>query len=791
MLQAVRQLSILNKLFNIRGSEWSRVFYATIIKFLYRTAFVIGWTVLVAMFVSYYGIFALPYLFVLNAFFSMIGSLLYSLFFERFQKETILIGTIFVAGLVIFSAVQLITVNLILFFALLIVGISIFLNQLRIVLTGYVEEFFTPLASERTFPIIEVSETLGGIVAGLLLTLLSDYFALSNFIYLLIGILFLIIPLVLFYKSDDDVLRLKYHEEKAEISEGIFHKLKNVFANKTYSSYIFGLIGIVLFQWILFNLLEFQYIKIVYQNVSDVIFEAGSGFEHAFVHDLGLLFILFSTSALIVEIFLGSRLISGLGVVGAMLLHPIVTLFSLLGLTFQFNFLTAVLAKNNFTITSVIHTNTYHISYYAVNERYREQVREFLEGIVRPLGAIIGTSIVILLEKFLAEQSLVFYLNVAMILFAFLFFYITYLQQEKYTKVAVQELLYSKEKSVRLNAIDILAQKGHKSAIAVFRKVLSNPDELTSVRVKIIKVLAELRNSDSILDLIECLNSEHVEIYEAALNSLLSFKLLKAYSREYLFIKYRLITALKKLYSIEKNKDILAKIIYLMSGLSNVSTVEFLFKILNSKRSSNKPQAICALGMCDDEHIAKILESYLHSENHLYQINAAIALTNFPKYRYEALHLINTFLYSDKTKKLALGLFAAGELKLKSKRNLCFKYLHSEDVNLRMYAALALAKMGFYHAVPSILKLLFSGEENVVKRVKSLLPNVDVHILKNVDKIVKQIVSRKIEELMIKNNGGTLSEFSSEVLTQLKKLYSLVDEYEEIESINGLLKNNL
>lgn len=788
MLQALRQLSILNKVFNIRGSEWSRVIYVTAIKFLYRTAFVIGWTVLVAMFVSYYGIFALPYLFVLNAGFSVIGSLLYSLFFGRFSKETILICTIFLSCFVIFGAVQLIDTNLILFFALLIVGISIFLNQLRIILTGYVEEFFTPLASERTFPIIEVSETLGGIVAGLLLTLLADYFVLSNFIYLLISILLLIIPLVLFCKFDDGILHLNTHDKKAEDSEGMFHKMKHAFANKTYSAYVFGLIGIVLFQWIIFNLLEFQYIKIVYQNVSHVIFEAGSGFEHAFIHDLGLLFILFSVSALVVEIFLGSRLITSLGVVGAMLLHPIVTLFSLLGLTFKFNFLTAVLAKNNFTITSVIHTNTYHISYYAVNEHYRENVREFLEGVVRPLGAIIGTLMVILLEKFSAGQGLVFYLNLTMILCTFIFFYITYLQQGKYTKVAIQELLYSTEKSTRLNAIDILAQRGHKTAIAVFKKILANPNELISIRVKIIKVLAELHDSDSILDLVDCLNSDHSEIYVAALNSLLSFNVFRDHSEEYLFVKYRLILALKRLYSIEKNKEVLTKIIHLMSRLSNVATVEFLFRILNSKRSPNRPEAIYALGMCNDMHIARILEDYLHSKNFSYQINAAIALTNFPSYRFEALHLINTFLYSSRKEKLALGLFAIGELNLRSKRNLCLKYLKSDDMNLRMYAALALAKMGFYHSVPPIIELLFSCEDDMVRKIKSLLPNVDVHISKNVDKIVRQIVSRKIENLMIENKSCSLGKLSPETLFKLKKLYQLVDEYEEIESINNLLK---
>lgn len=788
MLQAVRQLSILNKVFNIRGNEWSRVFYVTAIKFLYRTAFVIGWTVLVAMFVSYYGIFALPYLFVLNAGFSIIGSLLYSLFFERFNKETILIGTIFLAALVIFGAVLFVNSNLILFFGLLIVGISIFLNQLRIILTGYVEEFFTPLASERTFPIIEVSETLGGIVAGLLLTLLADYFALSNFIYLLISILLLIIPLVLFCKFHDGILHLNTHDKKVEDSEGMFHKMKHAFANKTYSAYVLGLIGIVLLQWIIFNLLEFQYIKIVYQNVSHVIFEAGSGFEHAFIHDLGLLFIFFSASALVVEIFLGSRLITSLGVVGAMLLHPIVTLLSLLGLTFQFNFLTAVLAKNNFTITSVIHTNTYHISYYAVNEHYRENVREFLEGVVRPLGAIIGTLMVIFLEKFFAEQGLVFYLNLTMILCAFVFFYITYKQQGKYTKVAIQELLYSTEKSTRLNAIDILAQRGHKTAIAVFRKILTDPDELISIRVKIVKVLAELHSPDSILDLVECLNSDHPEIYEAALDSLLSFNILRNHSEECLFVKYRLILALKKLYATEKNKEVLSKIIRLMSRLSNVATVEFLFRILDSKRSPNRPEAIYALGMCSDKHIAKILEDYLHSKNLSYQINAAIALTNFPEYRFEALHLINTFLYSEKTEKLVLGLFAVGELNLRSKRNLCIKYLNSDNMNLRMYAALALAKMGFYQSVPPIIELLFSNEDDMVRKIKSLLPNVDVHIFKNVDKIVKQIVFRKIEDLMVENKCSSLGKPSHEMLGRLKKLYQLIDEYEEIESINNLLK---
>ena len=225
-----------------------------------------------------------------------------------------------------------------------------------------------------------------------------------------------------------------------------------------------------------------------------------------------------------------------------------------------------------------------------------------------------------------------------------------------------------------------------------------------------------------------------------------------------------------------------------MSLLSNVSTVEFLFKILNSKNSSNKAEAIRALGGSYDEKIAQVLETYLHSKNPIYQINAALALTNFWKYRFEAMHLINSFLYSDKKEKIVYGLFAIGELKLKNKKQLCLKYLHSDDINLRLQSSLALAKMGFYNCIPSILDLLFSDDEEFVRKLKRLLVNVDVRIFKNIDKIVRQIVSGKIEDLVTENKNHSLANFPIKSLNKLKKLYTLIDEYEEIESINNLLK---
>ncbi|MBI2634674.1 hypothetical protein HYW82_03345, partial [Candidatus Peregrinibacteria bacterium] len=394
MLQHIRQTSILNKIFNVNVNEWPKIGLAWTINFFYRIGFVLGWTVIVAMFVSRYGIASLPLLFILNAGFAVIGSVLYSSILEKFGKEQIMIATIFAAGGLLFGAMKILPYSEVFFFALVIVAISVFLAQFKINFISYVEEMFNPLQSARTFPLIEASETIGGIGAGLVITLFSAGLPIVSLIYLWIALLFFIVPLLLFHG-----VPIKEEHLSNDKKIGFVSKLKEAFSKAHERSYIKGLFYIVFLQWILFNLLEFQYTSAVFDNLSHVVRDTGSGFEHALFHDLGTLSVLFSCSALLIQLFLGSRLIGSLGIFGSMLLHPIVTLLSMIGLTGKFTFLTAILAKNNFTITTVVHTNAYHSAYYAVDEKARSYVRELLEGIVRPVGAIIGTLILIILEK--------------------------------------------------------------------------------------------------------------------------------------------------------------------------------------------------------------------------------------------------------------------------------------------------------------------------------------------------------------------------------------------------------
>ncbi|MBT4917513.1 hypothetical protein HN709_00085 [Candidatus Peregrinibacteria bacterium] len=787
MIQHLRQLSLLNKIFNVHGNEWSKIIASWTISFLYRVGFVIGWTIIVSLFVSRFGIASLPFLFVVNGVFTIIGSLFFSFLLQHFRNVTLMVANLFIGSLILLAAYLFSSSSDLLFFALMLMAEAIFFVQFRIMLNGFIEEMFTPLQSERTFPLIEASETIGGIVAGLAITIVSGYLNVSSFLLVWIALSLAIVPLIFIYQSMSKKVP-HFSEKNLKVSSlDIFSKLKNEISDSNHYKYVKGLFIIVLFQWILFNLLEFQYTKAVYKSVSGVILVAGSGFEHALFHDLGALFILISASALVVQLFIGSRLINSLGVVGSMLLHPIVTILSIFGLTFSYNFPTAVLAKNNFTITSVIHLNAYHSSYYAVKDSLREYVREFLDGIVRPLGAILGTGVIIGLQFLFKGNSLIFYVNALMLVVAFALLFVTFRQQKKYTDVALDSLNGSADRDVRINAVDILSQRGHDDSLPHLRSILKNRKEPVSLRVQILKAFGELQEDSTLPDIVHCLGSDCSEIREAAIDSLLEFKLLFKNDNNYLVIEHSLVDSLEKLFKKEVNYEVRSKVLQFLSRLSTVATFEFLLHALKSLRGNLKAEVIYALGNFGDRDVVQFIRPYLKSTNPKLHWAAIMALGRFDEFREEAVGHIYSGLNADTDDDIARALFAVGEMGIRKKKKVCYEHLKSDSLEIRINAAIALAKMGYSDCIPVLTDLLFHTEEKTSMRVKRMLKNVDVRISKNLDKIIRHLVVQEVTSIIPEDSSVSIDKIDRKDLKTLKWLYSLSGEYEEVEHINKFI----
>jgi HEAT repeat protein/ATP/ADP translocase len=780
MLQHIRQLSLLNKIFNVKGNEWSRISIAWFLSLLYRVGFVVGWTLIVGLFVSRFGISKLPYLFVMNAVLTMAGSLFYSVIIEKFRPVNVLVSTLFISAFVLSLAYYFIS-DYVLFFAFLLVAEATFLVQFRIRLHGFVEEMFTPIQSERTFPLIESAETIGGIFAGLMVVLLSSSINLESFVLIWIILVLLMIPFVFICEFlNKKVLTLSESINKREKSYlGVFSKIKTELGGfKRHLSYIKGILILVFLQWLLFNLLEFQYTKAVFQNVSDVIFEAGGGFEHAFVHDLGELFILFSASALLIQLFLGSRLIKGLGVSGSMILHPLVTLLSLLGLLFSFNFTNAVIAKNNFTITTIIHTNSYHSSYYAIKESLREYVREFADGFIRPFGAIFGTLIIIILQRFFISESLTFSINALMIFAALIFLFITILQKRSYTHVALNDFKFSRHKEERINAIDILSQKGHFFNLSILGEALLDKNELLSIKIRILRAFSEIKSPASIEYVLSSLSYSDVLIRKASIEALLSLRPI---------LDHKIILELERCFKNELDSDVRLKILVLISSLSNILSFEFLISVLKKSRGKFTADVIYALGKYSDPAVSFYIRPFLSSENPSERLFALVALGNFNEYRAECLNLVKKLLKSSVQRNVIRGLFASGELKIRSNKKLCIKYLNSSNVNVRISSAIALAKMGYFVSISPLVGLLFGPDKSISLKVKNLLENVDVRIYKNIARIVEHLASSEIEKIISESGQKILSKMRKKDLSTLLWLYALIDEYDEVNKIKKLI----
>lgn len=789
MFQYIKQLSFLNRIFNVEENEWPRILISWLIRFFYRIGFVLGWTVLVAMIVAKYGISFLPYLFIMNGFFTILGSFFFSLFLDKYRRDSMMIFTVFGSISLLILAYFFAFRSDVMFFSLLIIVISIFLMQFKIMLDGYIEEMFNPLQSERTFPLIEAAETIAGIFAGLMITLLSNSIESFSFIYIWIGFLILILPCLFVCKAMDSKVSIITAGKKRSVNFiSLLGRFRSELLSMKHVSFLKGLLLIVFLQWFVANLIEFQYTKAVYQNVSNVILQAGSGFEHAFIHDLGTLFILFSASALVVQLFLGSRLINYLGIVGSMLLHAIVTFLSIFGWLFSFNFASAVLVKNNFTITNIVHTNAYHSSYYAIKEAYRTHTREFLEGVIRPVGAIFGTLVLVFLQKVMVGESLIFAVNLLILLFVGLLFYVTYVQQNRYTNAALDDLVKSDDPKTRFNAIDILAQKGHKNFLPIFRKILFDKNESLTLKVRILKCFGEVQNLESIPDIVLCFSSLNPIIRKSALLALLAFEDLNKSLRNNLFFEYELICGLKKLYRKERVEEIRSKVILALSMLSTVTAVEFLIEVLATSKGQLKADTIMALGNYRDPSIVHFIYPYLTSKSEKQRTAAVIALGKIPAMSFEAISRVNALVRSKEKSEIISALFVMGQLAMRQKKNVCLDLLNSDDREIKLYSAIALAKMGVYDCIGVLIEFLFSEDRKESLECKKLLENVDVRIYKNIDKIMKYMVYQKVKNIVVENGGRPIAKFGKRSLGTLSWLYSLIEEYDEVESIRNIIK---
>lgn len=817
-----------NRAANVSSNEWPRILLAWSVNFFLRAGFVVGWTVTVAMFINRLGIELLPYLFVLNALLIMLGSIIYSHLLQKVKRPLLMVYTVLTASLLLILSTIFIAQSDLLFFGTILIAQSVLLAQLNILITLFTEDLFSPLESERTFPLIATSETMAGIVGGLTVGLMSGFLTSYKFIYLWVLCIFLIIPTLLTshaYGQKLPLIKIQHREQEQHDRRYPFMKKVQETCSKIRGTgFLRGIVTMVILQFMLLNLMEFQYTKAIEQAVehkqsalelqiqeyqpatslkvslleAKIVDrseqpQAKSTQENKINHEqeltksLALLQVMFSAGTLLVQVLLASRLIKGVGIVATLMLHPLLTFLNLIGMLFQFNFFTAAAGRSSFEITGKLFQNAYHSSYYAVSETLRDHIKEVMEGVIKPMGVILGFGIILGIQQFAHGPRETFAIQLMMIAIALaMIFRLTGLQKE-YTELSHQNLADENDLATRLNAIEILSQKGHHFSKEKLTRYLQLKGEKSGIKLKVLEALKHRQDPQVIRDILACLNDEHGEVRRTAVEVLGHFANLEKPTREFLFTRYRTIRKLKKLFSTEPSIEIRTAILETLAKIDHGDLIPFLVKTLKNGDRETQRACIKACSHFHDISIAHYLHRYLIDADYTLRAETIVALWPFHELRSKLQYSLDQ-MKARQTQSAILGtLYVLGETQNKSEIPYLMQQLGSSDPVVRHEAAKALAKLNHRASIPYLADIISRYEHEWSHATKKFIKQLDETMVESIENLVHLKISGNIHNLLKNKNITTLQELDRETLEKLKNAYATVDEHEEVMKIEKIL----
>lgn len=792
-------LEKINRLLNISNQEWPRICIAWALIFFARIGFIIGGSVLLAVFLSRVGIDLVPALFLGNAVFMMLGALVFRKLVSKFRRELLITTVVFVAAVSLLLSIFFLERDTFLFFTFFLLAQSVMLSQLNILVSLFNEELFSPLESQRTFPIIESAETVGGIMGGLSLSLFATEVPTYKFILLWVLLLLAILPIVLLFNARTmQVPELGTHHAKSSNKKLFesFHEIKKVPFLKT-------LMLVVVLHWAIINVLEFQYTKAIQQDIfseeestlvhhdaSNVVLaeetEAHADPQHLIAQKLGTLHVIFNSAALFMQLIFASRIMTYLGVSSSMLLHPLVTFLNLIWMTLRFNFFSASVARGGYELSGILFKNSYDSSYYGMPHHLRGDVKEWMQGIMKPLGAIVGTLLMIIVAVNLNGAPETLALNFGLIAMSLLMTMLLWGIGRKYTQMSEQNLSHKLDLPTRLNAIEILAQHGHEKTTSSLQKILKRENEPEILKESILRTLGLQEDPESISSVLEMLNHKNEHLRLAAAQALSHFQKLRITLMEQSFTRYRVIESLKDRLLKERNEAIREELVYVFYKLAPETLTEFLMESIK-KETKEKARFIRMLRLFHDSNLRFYLEGHLADRDPEVKAAAIIALWQFKPLRNELHHHLSQMLRNPKETVLCEGIEACGTVKeISFKKDIEAQLIHSSE-KVKQTALLALAQMEEASTIAPLVEALSNPSHEWFNKKLSLLGTFPKQFSDLLQNTLHLEIIDKISHLLSKEKGKKLHELPHETLQLLHQLYQKINAHHEVHSIKKIL----
>ena len=766
------------KIFNIPRKVVPVTLYAWLIRFLYYTGYVMGFTAFVAIFVTRFSIQALPFLFLIQAVLMIVGMVFFSFVHGRFGNK-FLIGVCSLFAATFFLFATLFRGHDLIFFGLIFLSFGIFLPQLQVFVANFIEEHFSPLEGEKASPLIESAQVIGGIFAGVVMVSFGSFIATYKFFYLFILFLFLMASVLFFLEPTQLPSIALFKKMKLPFSHRIFNFRKSLQSIRKIP-FLQVLCFILFFQWIIAHLLEFQYTKVVEEGIGHAL--NSEQHEGSLLHGLGSFHMLFHGTALVVQIVLTSRLLKMLGTAGGFLLHGIVTLLSSISWLIGFQFFTVILAKNNFEMSGIIARNAHENSYYAVELGTEKAVREFFEVLVYPLATIVGNLLLLFIQFFFFEEHFSFVVRFLFLFFSLAMVGCSFLLKRHYTSLVEDKFLSSSDQLSKCHAVELLSQKGHRGNIDFLLKMLHSRFETDRTKIKILEVLSQSGHHIVIQEIPIFLEKPRFTL--GALRALTVFPKLRQYFQSHVFAAERIKTHLQRLFLHGYNRDVRSKAIEILIDLDREKTGSFLLE--NLEKGSVDVKVACMQGFryIHDDGIFYFLRPYLTTRCSVLKAEVLATLWRFRHYRERLRPVLHEMLNSGDDEQLRCVLQAFDAVDGEIDQTVIIPLLSSGNALLRLLASKRLLQQHYYGAFPYFIALLLHRDKDISAKAYGFLQSFSSSLQASVLYFLKKEVSRNFAMYSYKENRHGCYR----LLACLQKAYVVLESYHEADYIQHVVR---
>jgi HEAT repeat protein/MFS family permease len=774
---------IIEKVLNISPAEVPRTLYAWALKLLLKIGLIAGWTTIISIFVSKYEVKNMPLLFMLQAILTIAGMLIFSFLVNRIEVRKMVVTCAFLAAILLLGSTFVYN-NDFLFFSFVLLASGVFLPQLAILLSNYIEDFFTPAECERIFPAIESSETIGGLIGGLIVanTFLGNsgykiIYIWVFFICMFLAALFVIQPKSPRFYSYLYEMKIVHKGEKLSF-EAIRKSLKEI--SKTHFLQILMLVFAL--QWMMMHFLEFQYVKVVEESVHASVLTK----EEGLAHGLGSLQIIFYSSALVMQLLLASRILKFIGTFGGFLFHALVSFMSSVMMMLGFGYFTTVLAKNNFELSGIVNKNAYEASYYAFRHNTQRSIREFFEGLVAPTGTVIATVVLFGIQCFFIEDHSLLAINLILVLLTGFVLSVSVYLQTAYTSMVKQNLFKAGNKIAKLNAIEILAQKGHNQAVDILIDVLrSEKDE--DIKAKIVASLKKIGHINAIPAILECLKSESSKVVLSAILAITNYPGIKGKSSSAIFSRRKALDDLKCIFEESNNFQVRATALRAIAR-SDDNSAAFLLDVLNKVEPEMQAECLRFMGSFADPVVAEYINPYLDADDPNVRAQAVVVYAN-AKGMSEKLNVILEEMIAKQEKPVIMAVCSILPiLNTKHVVSYAMKCLHNGDMEIRLAAAAGLLKAGKYVAGKTLADLLLDENDLILAKARQQLVNLKLNVKRLMSDLLQRELMLKAGIYSIRMSLVEMLEIVDEkLLRRLCRAYECLNMDEEEELINSII----